>query len=169
MRKFCTAAASLDNGVIAALLEEKMGAPEWQRRLKALALVEALVKEEDSSGRATPVRNHFTAVHPVIEAQLNSVQASLKEKARKVLDLLGLGDGAPPLGGGGGGGNGSNEPNLFDMGGPEQPAAVPTPPPPEVLQSPSDNLFADLDVSDPNPPPVPTMPAGGGGGGGGYV
>ena len=53
VRKFCAACASLDAGVIAALLEEKIGAAEWQRRLKALSLVEALIKEEDASGTST--------------------------------------------------------------------------------------------------------------------
>ena len=77
-----------------------MGEGEWQRRLKALSLVEALVKEEDAHGGAGS-RNHFEAVYTVVEAQLNSSQASLKEKARKVLEL-GKADGleAAPSGGG---------------------------------------------------------------------
>ena len=73
------------------------------------------------------------AVHPVIEAQLNSVQASLKEKARKVLELLGLASGAPPAApapaaprNGSGGGA---EPNLVDVSEPA-PHVGATPPPP---------------------------------------
>ena len=84
------AQAAAVGDVIAALLETKLSAPEWQRRLKALSLVEALIKEDDAGQATGIVRAHFSAVSDTVEAQLQSAQASLKEKARKVLEVSSL-------------------------------------------------------------------------------
>lgn len=90
LRKFITSVKSLDSRVIAALLQARLEGSEWQRRLKALMVVEGLLKEGDDA-----VLGHFQKNVACIQAQLGSSQASLKEKARKLLDLLGVQPSAP--------------------------------------------------------------------------
>ncbi len=162
LRKFVAAAASLDKAALATLLEAKLSAPEWQRRLKALSLVEALIKEDDAGGRSSVVRTHFAGAAANIEAQLNSAQASLKDKARKVLELLGLAEGlsiesssktVPAIAAA------TAQPDLVDIAGEEANASCISSPPP-----PSDSLFADLTTAEaPPPPPAPLAPMAGGG------
>lgn len=84
LRKFCTTCQTLDSNAIAQLLQAKLEAPEWQRRLKAMSVIEALIKSED-----TQVLDHFKRHVALVEAQLNSTQASIKDKAHKLLLLLG--------------------------------------------------------------------------------
>ncbi|KOO34393.1 ap-4 complex accessory subunit tepsin-like protein [Chrysochromulina tobinii] len=149
LKRFCEAAKSLDKAALARLLEAKLGAPEWQRRLKALSLIEALIKEEDEGVAAKVVRAYFTNAGPTIEAQHDSAQASLKEKARKVLELLGLAGHLPPE---------TKTSSLAtatyasqDLLGEAAAAAPPV------------NMFADLQSPQAPPPaPAPSATAGGG-------
>eukprot|EP00965_Chrysotila_dentata_P088912 2935260-Pleurochrysis_carterae.AAC.1 len=86
LHKFCSACKSLDSAAIAALLQAKLEGGEWQRRLKTLAVIEGLIKDSNAV-----VLSFFQEQPQLVQAQLNSTQSSLKEKARKVVELLGLG------------------------------------------------------------------------------
>mmetsp|Transcript_8469 Transcript_8469/g.14288 ORF Transcript_8469/g.14288 Transcript_8469/m.14288 type:complete len:742 (+) Transcript_8469:122-2347(+) len=85
LRKFCQSCKSLDSRVISQLLQSKLEGAEWQRRLKTMSVVEALVKEGNED-----VLEHFRQHAPCVQVQLSSTQASVKEKARKLLELLGV-------------------------------------------------------------------------------
>lgn len=52
--------------------------------MQALSLIEALIKAEN-----TEVLHHFARNNSCVYQQLNSAQASIKEKAKKVLELVG--------------------------------------------------------------------------------
>lgn len=84
LRKFCTAVTTLNGQRVAQALGDKLSAPEWQRRLRALCIMEALVKEggEEMAGL---LRAHLAAV---VQLQ-QSAQVSVKDRATKVLVLLG--------------------------------------------------------------------------------
>ena len=144
LRKFLSAVKSLDSRSVAALLQQRMEGSEWQRRLKALMVIEGLLKEGDDS-----VLGHFQKNVACIQAQLSSTQASLKEKARKLLELLGIDHHAPRTSGAGTAPAGHAAPpsapaapaapveNLLDLG-------AESPPPPAAAEGSS--LFDGLSL-----------------------
>jgi hypothetical protein len=84
LRKFCETCESLSGGVVSQLLLAKLNAPEWQSKLKALAVIEAMLKADPN------VKVFFQEHTDVVTLLLGSAQASLKEKAAKVLQALGF-------------------------------------------------------------------------------
>lgn len=125
LRKFITSVKSLDSRNVAALLQARLEGAEWQRRLKALMVVEGLLKEGDDA-----VLGHFQKNVACIQSQLSSSQASLKEKARKLLDLLGVQHAAP-------------RPSA------PAPPAAPTAAPPASAPAASDANLLDLSIEEP--------------------
>ena len=109
----------------AALQAKLEGGGEWQRRLKALSVVEALLKADDAHARA-----HFVANAAAVHGQLASAQASVKEKARKTLILLGV-EGVPEAAArssaGRAAGQNTSSPSLLDLDEAPPPRARPLP------------------------------------------
>lgn len=87
VQNFLTAAAELDVDRLFHALESKLQTHAWQVRLKATCVVEAIVRQGD--GRMTRM---FAEDCGAIVENAQSPQASLQEKSKKVLELLGLGD-----------------------------------------------------------------------------
>jgi len=171
LRKFVTAVKSLDSRAIAALLQARLEGTEWQRRLKALMVIEGLLKEGDDA-----VLGHFQKNVGCIQAQLGSSQASLKEKARKLLDLLGVEHApartssastasVPPSAAR----SAEPQPQLLDLGGDELPSpslaadnstlfnglTVDTAPGSSSAEA---SLFGGLQLATPAPAPAPLPP-----------
>jgi hypothetical protein len=87
VQNFLAAAAELDVDRLYHALESKLQTHAWQVRLKATCVVEAIVRQGD--GRMTRM---FAEDCGAIVENAQSPQASLQEKSKKVLELLGLGD-----------------------------------------------------------------------------
>lgn len=87
VQNFLTAAAELDVDRLFHALESKLQTHAWQVRLKATCVVEAIVRQGD--GRMAKM---FADDCGAIVENAQSPQASLQEKSKKVLELLGLGD-----------------------------------------------------------------------------
>jgi len=66
------------------LLRDALASPEWQRRLKAMSLVEALLAAGNVEARA-----FFSREAACIRPLLHAAQHSIKDKAHKLLELLG--------------------------------------------------------------------------------
>ena len=97
-----------EEDVLAERLDEKLDQKQpWQTRLNALTIVESLLK-----AAATPEVSEYFSENPEdIQKNVNVIQSTVKDKAKKVLALLkvpevnarnpGVGLGGPVLGGGG--------------------------------------------------------------------
>lgn len=92
VQNFLTASAKLDGDRLGHALQSKLQAHAWQVRLKATCVVEAVLRQVDSNDVFQRMARMFEEdCGPIVE-NAQSPQASLKEKSRKVLDLLGLGN-----------------------------------------------------------------------------
>ncbi|KAG0627067.1 hypothetical protein M758_2G171400 [Ceratodon purpureus] len=91
VQNFLTAAVKLDGDRLGYALQSKLQAHAWQVRLKAMCVVEAILRQGDSNDVFQRVARMFEEDCGSIVENAQSPQASLKEKSKKVLDLLGLG------------------------------------------------------------------------------
>jgi hypothetical protein len=101
MQAFLTGAEKLDGEKLGHALKAKLQDHSWQVRLKAICTVEALMRQRGSGKVFDTVGAMFAEDAGAILECACSPQASLREKSKKVLDLLGLGsedDGEKPQG-----------------------------------------------------------------------
>ncbi|CAM6010964.1 unnamed protein product [Sphagnum balticum] len=91
MQTFLSAAVKLDTERLGHALEAKLQDHSWQVRLKAICTVEALLRQRGSSKVFDKVGAMFGEDAVAIFECAQSPQASLREKSKKLLHLLGLG------------------------------------------------------------------------------
>lgn len=101
LRRLSAAVRTLDARAVCTHLQARLGAPEWQRRLKALCVLEALLKDDHAD-----VLAHFRANAHALLALRSCAQMSVVQRAESVVALLGVaagsdGGGAEPAGGAG--------------------------------------------------------------------
>ncbi|KAK7255427.1 hypothetical protein RIF29_28836 [Crotalaria pallida] len=87
---FLTEAAKLDALGLCHALESKLQVPMWQVRMKAVCVLESILRKKDDDNFSR-VASYFTENKDVVLRCSESPQASLREKAIKVLGLLGGG------------------------------------------------------------------------------
>ncbi|KAG5026014.1 hypothetical protein AAZX31_08G200300 [Glycine max] len=87
---FLTEAAKLDALALSHALELKLQSPIWQVRMKAVCVLEAILRKKDDD-HFSPVDSYFTENKDVVLRCSESPQASLRERTVKVLGLLGGG------------------------------------------------------------------------------
>ncbi|GAQ93018.1 VHS domain-containing protein [Klebsormidium nitens] len=95
LQSFMNSAATLDGRAIAGSLEGKLRSQRWQVRFRALCVIEALQRHEGGGGVAA-VTEHFQAQPGAVTKNLDSPQASVREKAKKILVNFGLDNSAAP-------------------------------------------------------------------------
>ncbi|ESQ48306.1 hypothetical protein EUTSA_v10020187mg [Eutrema salsugineum] len=84
---FIVEAAKMDTVALSIALDGKLQSPMWQVRMKALCVLEAILrKKEDDS--FSIVHTYFSENTDVIQRCAESPQSSLREKANKVLSLI---------------------------------------------------------------------------------
>ncbi|KAL3528179.1 hypothetical protein ACH5RR_012835 [Cinchona calisaya] len=91
---FIVEASKLDVLALCHALESKLESPLWQVRMKAVCILEAILRKKDDEHFST-VALYFRENRYVMDKCSESPQASLREKANKVLSLL---DGEQPGG-----------------------------------------------------------------------
>ncbi|KAK4477776.1 hypothetical protein RD792_017038 [Penstemon davidsonii] len=101
-------------------IETKMKSPMWQVRMKAICVLEAVLRKKDD-GHFSVVASYFSDNNDVVVQCSESPQASLREKANKVLSLLGTGQNGTvsPLEKSEKSPQPSTMPDLIDTGGPD--------------------------------------------------
>ncbi|XP_020225364.1 protein MODIFIED TRANSPORT TO THE VACUOLE 1 [Cajanus cajan] len=87
---FLTEAAKLDALALCHAIELKLQSPIWQVRMKAVCVLEAILRKKDDD-HFSPVEYYFTENKDVVLRCSESPQASLRERAMKVTGLLGGG------------------------------------------------------------------------------
>ncbi|KAI4329223.1 hypothetical protein L6164_021510 [Bauhinia variegata] len=87
LQVFLTEAAKLDAVALSRALELKLQSPMWQVRMKAVCVLESILRKKDDDHSST-VASYFTENKDVVIRCSESPQASLREKANKVLGLL---------------------------------------------------------------------------------
>lgn len=87
---FLTEAAKLDALALSHALELKLQSPIWQVRMKAVCVLESILRKKDDD-HFSQVEFYFTENKDVVLRCSESPQASLRERAMKVLGLLGGG------------------------------------------------------------------------------
>eukprot|EP00850_Spirogloea_muscicola_P016402 SM000132S26917 [mRNA] locus=s132:381927:385196:- [translate_table: standard] len=90
LNSFLASASSLDGHLLTRALEVKLKSHIWQVRLKALCALEAAMRQ-DGSRLSEAVFEHFEEDAGSIIDCLESPQASVRERAKRVLELLGFG------------------------------------------------------------------------------
>ncbi|KAJ1388759.1 VHS domain [Sesbania bispinosa] len=90
IQAFLTEAAKLDALALSHALELKLQSPIWQVRMKAVCVLESILRKNDDD-HFSLVASYFTENKDVVLRCSESPQASLREKAMKVLGLLGGG------------------------------------------------------------------------------
>ncbi|CAK8560228.1 unnamed protein product [Lathyrus sativus] len=90
IQAFLTEAAKLDALALGHALELKLQSPIWQVRMKAVCVLESIVRKKDDE-HFLYVASYFAENNDVVLKCSESPQASLREKATKVLGLLGGG------------------------------------------------------------------------------
>ncbi|KAF7843381.1 protein MODIFIED TRANSPORT TO THE VACUOLE 1-like [Senna tora] len=88
LQVFLTEAAKLDALSLSHALELKLQSPMWQVRMKAVCVLESILRKKDDDNLSR-VASYFTENKDVVVRCSESPQASLREKANKVLSLLG--------------------------------------------------------------------------------
>ncbi|KJE98135.1 hypothetical protein CAOG_08149 [Capsaspora owczarzaki ATCC 30864] len=84
LAQFIKRCSSLDCHRVAQLLGEKLDSPSWQVRLKALFVVEALLQSD-----IIAITECIAPLAPVLEQQQDHAQQQVRDKAAKVLLMLG--------------------------------------------------------------------------------
>ncbi|KAH7621895.1 hypothetical protein Ndes2526B_g02709 [Nannochloris sp. 'desiccata'] len=87
--KFINDAAALDGVELASALQHKLEIGSWQETLRALCVIEALLEKSATSPTAGEVAVHFQAGVSVIRRAQQSTQATVRQRAERVLKLLG--------------------------------------------------------------------------------
>ncbi|KAK4269342.1 hypothetical protein QN277_022511 [Acacia crassicarpa] len=90
LQVFLTEAAKLDALSLSHALELKLRSPMWQVRMKAICVLEAILRKRDDD-TFSRVASYFTENKDVVVRCSESPQASLREKSNKVIGLLGGG------------------------------------------------------------------------------
>ncbi|GMH03712.1 hypothetical protein Nepgr_005551 [Nepenthes gracilis] len=87
LQAFLVEALRVDAVALSHALEQKLQSPLWQVRMKAVCVLEAILRKDDQ--HFSVVASYFTENKDVVLRCSESPQASLREKANKVLKLLG--------------------------------------------------------------------------------
>ncbi|TKY48198.1 VHS domain-containing protein [Spatholobus suberectus] len=87
---FLTEAAKLDAMALCHALERKLQSPMWQVRMKAVCVLESILRKKDDD-HFSRMASYFTENNDLVLRCSESPQASLREKTNKVLGLLGGG------------------------------------------------------------------------------
>ncbi|XP_027344751.1 protein MODIFIED TRANSPORT TO THE VACUOLE 1-like isoform X2 [Abrus precatorius] len=85
---FLTEAAKLDALALCHAFEQRLQSPIWQVRMKAVCVLESIIRKKDDDN-FSHVASYFAENKDVVLSCSESPQASLREKAMKVLGLLG--------------------------------------------------------------------------------
>ncbi|PON46915.1 Target of Myb protein [Parasponia andersonii] len=85
---FLGEAAKLNALALSHALESKLQSPLWQVRMKAVCVLESILRRKDDEPFSV-VGSYFSANKDVVMKCSESPQSSLREKANKVLSLLG--------------------------------------------------------------------------------
>ncbi|XP_028756190.1 protein MODIFIED TRANSPORT TO THE VACUOLE 1 [Neltuma alba] len=86
---FLKEAVKMDPLALSHALELKLQSPMWQVRMKAVCVLESILRKKDDD-HFSPMTSYFTENKDVVVRCSESAQASLREKANKVLGLLGV-------------------------------------------------------------------------------
>lgn len=84
---FLLEASKLDALALTHAFESKLQSPSWQVRVKAICVLEAILRKKDDAHFGT-MASYFNENKDVVVKCSESPQASLREKANKVLSLL---------------------------------------------------------------------------------
>ncbi|XP_062188934.1 tRNase Z TRZ3, mitochondrial-like [Phragmites australis] len=84
---FLTEASKLDAVALSRALENKLNSPLWQVRMKAICVLEAIVRKQDTDPYSI-VASYFIENTASVVKCCELPQVSLREKASKVLNLL---------------------------------------------------------------------------------
>uniref|UniRef100_A0A0D9Y5N5 VHS domain-containing protein n=1 Tax=Oryza glumipatula TaxID=40148 RepID=A0A0D9Y5N5_9ORYZ len=84
---FLTEAAKLDAVALSRALENKLNSPLWQVRMKAICVLEAIVRKQDTDPYSI-ITSYFCENSASVVRCCELPQVSLREKASKVLNLL---------------------------------------------------------------------------------
>lgn len=87
LQVFLLEASKLDALALAHALESKLQSPLWQVRVKAICVLEAILRKKDDAHFGS-MASYFNENKDVVVKCSESPQASLREKANKVLSLL---------------------------------------------------------------------------------
>ncbi|XP_010545678.1 PREDICTED: VHS domain-containing protein At3g16270 [Tarenaya hassleriana] len=87
LQVFLSEAAKLDAVALSIALDAKLQSPMWQIRMKAVCVLEAILRKKDDENFSI-VATYFSENMDVIQRCSESPQASLREKATRVLGLL---------------------------------------------------------------------------------
>ncbi|XP_060186780.1 protein MODIFIED TRANSPORT TO THE VACUOLE 1 isoform X1 [Lycium barbarum] len=87
LQVFLLEASKLDALALTHALESKLRSPSWQVRVKAICVLEAILRKNDDAHFGT-MASYFNENKDVVVKCSESPQASLREKANKVLSLL---------------------------------------------------------------------------------
>ncbi|XP_038890584.1 protein MODIFIED TRANSPORT TO THE VACUOLE 1 [Benincasa hispida] len=94
IQAFLVEAVKLDALALSNALETKLTSPSWQVRFKALCILESMVRRNDDD-HFSIVTSYFSENPDAVIGCSESPQASLREKASKVMPLLDGGKGVP--------------------------------------------------------------------------
>ncbi|KAI4963963.1 hypothetical protein ZWY2020_008562 [Hordeum vulgare] len=84
---FLTEASKLDAVALSRALESKLNSPLWQVRMKAICVLEAVVRKQDTDPYSI-IASYFSENSASVVRCCELPQVSLREKASKVLNLL---------------------------------------------------------------------------------
>ncbi|KAL3524608.1 hypothetical protein ACH5RR_012980 [Cinchona calisaya] len=87
LQVFLVEASKLDAMALCHALESKLQSPLWQVRMKAVCVLDAILRKKDAEHFST-MATYFSENRDVVYKCSESPQASLREKANKVLSLL---------------------------------------------------------------------------------
>ncbi|XP_050382335.1 protein MODIFIED TRANSPORT TO THE VACUOLE 1 [Argentina anserina] len=88
MQVFLAEAAKLNAVALSYALELKLQSPLWQVRMKAICVLEAVLRRKDGENFSI-IESYFVENKDTVMRCSESPQASLREKANKVINLLG--------------------------------------------------------------------------------
>ncbi|CAI9777534.1 unnamed protein product [Fraxinus pennsylvanica] len=88
LQVFLVEASKLDALLLGHALESKLQSPLWQVRMKAISVLEAILRKADDE-HFSVISSYFSDNKDVVVKCSESPQASLREKSNKVLSLLG--------------------------------------------------------------------------------
>ncbi|CAM6103735.1 unnamed protein product [Calypogeia fissa] len=91
LQAFTTTSQNLDAANLVNSLELKLKAHNWQVRFKALCLIESSIRQREENKVLDSVTVMFEEDASAIVDSLQSPQATLRDKAKKVMDMLGGG------------------------------------------------------------------------------
>ncbi|XP_021765311.1 VHS domain-containing protein At3g16270-like [Chenopodium quinoa] len=88
LQAFLVEASKMDALALSRALESKLQSPNWQVRMKAVCVVEAILRKKDDEHFAI-IAYYFTEHVDLVIKCSESPQSSLREKANRVLSLIG--------------------------------------------------------------------------------